>query len=257
MSPIRIVLVGRNDSPLMLNDAHVFDLIPEYTLGILDEQQTRQVTEHFAGCFACRQELDAYQRVADGLLLAVPAASPSGGLKARLMERIQRLEEKRAPQPSRWQLPQRFIPAGAFAGLLLILILAVSNLMLWQRLNHLEVISGPLGMRAITLQNTVAAADASAFVVMSADGNNGVLVVDHLSPLDESQEYQIWLVKDGLNTSGGTFAVDEDGYRGMRLSAPDSLLTYSDVFVTVEPAGGSDVPTGAQVLKGSLFNPSP
>lgn len=238
----------------MSNEVHVFELIPEYALGSLQANEARQVAVHLSECFACRQELDVYQQVADRLMLAVPEESPSAELKARLMERIHPGVVKRAPQPMRWQVPQRWFPAGALAGLLVILILAVSNLMLWQRLNRLEVITGPLGMRAIVLQNTASAPEASAFVVMGEDGNNGVLVVDHLAPLDESYEYQIWLVKDGSNTSGGTFAVDEDGYRGMRLSAPDSLLTYSDVFVTVEPAGGSSSPTGAQVLWGSLFN---
>ncbi len=247
----------------MLNDAHVFNLIPEYALGSLEQEEARNVAEHLAGCSVCREEMAAYQKVTDQLLLAVPEQTPSAELKARLMERIQRLgedaqrpvEAKRLPQPNRGRIPQRLIPVGAFAGLLVILILAVSNLMLWQRLSRLEVITGPLGMRAIVLQNTSAASDASAFVVMGADGENGVLIVDHLPPLDESEEYQVWLVKDGVRTSGGTFAVDEDGYRGLRLDAPESLLTYSDVYVTVEPAGGSMEPTGAQVLTGSLFNP--
>ena len=92
-------------------------------------------------------------------------------------------------------------------------------------------------------------------MVMGADGENGVLVVDHLMPLDEYHEYQIWLVKNGQSMSAGTFVVDEDGYRGMRITAPDSLLTYSDVYVTLEPLGGSVTPTGDWVLKGSLFNP--
>lgn len=239
----------------MLNEAHVLDLIPEYTLGCLEAGEARQVEDHLAECTACRQELAQYQHVADNLLLAVPARSPSPMLKGRLMARIDQLAAQRAPQPGRWQVPQRWIPAGAFAGLLLILLLAISNLMLWQRLSHLEVITGPLGMRAIALQNTSEAAQSSAFVVMGEDGKNGVIVVDHLQPLDESHEYQVWLVKDGTTTSAGTFAVDEDGYRGMRLTAPDSLLTYSDVFVTVEPAGGSASPTGERVLGGSLFNP--
>lgn len=239
----------------MSNDVHVFELIPEYTLGSLDENEAQQVAEHLAACVACRQELSSYQRVADELLLAVPMHDPSPDLKGRLTARIDRLAPKRDPEPSGWRIPQRWFPAGAFAGLLLILILAVSNLMLWQRLNQLEVITGPLGMRAIVLSNTPAATEASAFVVMGADGNNGVLVVDHLQPLDANYEYQIWLVKNGASISGGTFTVDEEGYRGMRLSAPDSLLTYSDVFVTVEPVGGSAMPTGAQVLQGSLFNP--
>lgn len=247
----------------MRNDTHAFDLLPEYALGSLEENEARQVAEHLAGCSVCREEMAAYQRVTDQLLLAVPEQTPAGELKARLMERIQRLgkdaqrphETKRVPQPSRWRIPKGLIPVGALAGLLVILILSVSNLMLWQRLNRQEVITGPLGMRAIVLQNTSAAADASAFVVMGANGENGVLVVDHLPPLDESQEYQVWLVKERGRTSAGTFGVDEDGYRGLRLDAPESLLTYSDVYVTVEPAGGSMEPTGAQVLMGSLFNP--
>jgi anti-sigma-K factor RskA len=41
----------------------------------------------------------------------------------------------------------------------------------------------------------------------------------------------------------------------MRIEAPESLLTYAGVIVTVEPAGGSPEPTGEQVLTGSLFNP--
>jgi anti-sigma-K factor RskA len=81
-----------------------------------------------------------------------------------------------------------------------------------------------------------------------------VLVVDKLQPLAENQEYQVWLQRDSTEISGGTFAVDEDGYRGLRIVAPESLLTYTSVEVTIEPAGGSSNPTGPQVLNGSLFN---
>jgi anti-sigma-K factor RskA len=111
-----------------------------------------------------------------------------------------------------------------------------------------------LGMRAIALQNTDAASQASGFVVISADGDDGAMVVDNLPVLDASQEYQVWLVRDGVTIDAGVFSVDEGGYRGLRLTAPESLLLYSSVAVTVEPAGGSKAPTGAQVLNGSLFN---
>jgi anti-sigma-K factor RskA len=153
-----------------------------------------------------------------------------------------------------WRFPPRLVPAGLVAGLILIVMLGISNLVLWQRLNGMEMVRGPLGMRAIALQNTGAASAASGFVVISADGADGVLVVDELPQLDEEHEYQAWLVRDGVNTDAGVFGVDESGYRGMRLDAPESLLSYSDIYVTVEPTGGSKAPTGAQVLNGSLFN---
>ena len=210
---LRILLIGRNDSLRMMNDVHVTDLLPAYALGSLDDAEARQVADHLAGCHICRQELEAFQEISGQLALIAPAASPSTDLKLRLMQRIEQLEVKREVKPSGWQLPRRLFPVGAFAALLVIVLLTVSNLFLWQRLNHLEQIRGPLGMRAIAINNTDAASRASAFVVMGADGSNGVLVVDELPPLDESQEYQVWLVRDRMNTSGGTFAVDEDGYR--------------------------------------------
>jgi anti-sigma-K factor RskA len=238
----------------MLNENHVFDMLPAYALGSLEADEARQVSDHLAGCYSCRQELAAYQQVADGLLVAVPDAMPSAALKSRLMQRVQRPEPKRMTPPAAVRPPRRLSFAGAFAALALIVVLAASNLFLWQRLNHPEYMSGPLGMKAVPLQNTDAASDGSAFVIVSGDGENGVIVVDHLPPLDADHEYQVWLVRAGEITGAGTFAVDEDGYRGMRLSAPDSLLSYESVFVTTEPAGGSEKPTGAKVLNGSLFN---
>jgi hypothetical protein len=82
-----------------------------------------------------------------------------------------------------------------------------------------------------------------------------VLVVDELPVLDPGHEYQLWLERDGQSTSGAVFSVDEDGYRGLRIAAAESLLTYSGARLTIEPVGGSAVPTGEAVLHGSLFNP--
>lgn len=239
----------------MLNDPHILDSLPGYVLGSLDEEEARSVAEHLAGCYMCRQELNAFQKVADQLPLSLPDALPSEDLKPRLMERIQNLNGKKPSRSTSWNAPKRLMPTGALAALALILLLAFSNLLLWQRLNNLEVLTGPLGMRAMVLQNTEAAPTASGFVIMGADGLNGVLVVDKLKQLEDTREYQVWLIRDSTYTGGPTFAVDETGYRGMRLEAPESLLTYSSLMVTVEPTGGSPEPTGEQVLNGSLHNP--
>lgn len=238
----------------MINDMHVLDLLPAYALGSLDEEEARLVREHLPGCHVCRQELDSFQRVADGLSLAVPEAMPSAALRHRLTERIHSLDPERRQKSTGWRFPRRLAPLGLVAGLVLIVLLGISNVVLWQRINSMEMVRGPLGMRAIALQNTDAASKASGFVVISADGADGVLVVDELPQLDEEHEYQAWLVRDGVDTNAGVFSVDESGYRGMRLNAPESLLLYSNVYVTVEPTGGSGAPTGTHVLNGSLFN---
>lgn len=243
----------------MTEEPHVLELLPAYALDSLEEAEKHNVDEHLTGCYLCRAELRAYQDVAEQIALLAPVTFPSVDLQSRLAERIQRLKPARASSAYRHStrppLFRRLMPVGAIVGLVLIVGLALSNLVLWQRLNDLEVLAGPLGMRAVTLQNTHAAPQASAFVIISSDGENGVLVVDELPELESGREYQLWLVRGEETVSGAVFSVDETGYRGLRIEAPDSLLNYSAVRVTIEPEGGSLQPKGAEVLNGSLFNP--
>ena len=235
----------------MSDEHHVTESLPAYALGSLDEAEARLVAEHLQGCYLCRAELKSFQQVAGQLALVAPDAIPSVDLKPRFMERIQSSNSIRV-QPAH---ARRLTLAGGLISVVLIAALAFSNILLWQRLNHPEVITGPLGMRAVILQNTDKAPQASGFVIISADGGNGVLVVDELPPLDPQHEYQLWLVRDGQTTSGAVFSVDEGGYRGVRIESPETLLVYSAVSITIEPAGGSIAPIGEQVLGGSLFNP--
>jgi anti-sigma-K factor RskA len=238
----------------MVEDTHVIDSLPAYALGCLDEAEAGMVSAHLAGCYLCRTELSAFEAIADGLALAVSDAVPPADLKQRLVERLRDLKPAQ-PQPVRESFLRRLLPFGGIVSLLLILALTVATVLLWQRMDHLEVLTGPQGMRAIALQSSDLAPQASGFVVIGADGRNGVLVVDQMPPLEAGYEYQLWLLRDGQSTGGAVFEVDESGYRGVRIAAADSLLEYASVQVTIEPAGGSAAPTGEQVLGGSLFNP--
>ncbi len=89
-------------------------------------------------------------------------------------------------------------------------------------------------------------------MVISRDGEHGSLVVDGLPLLDESQQYQLWLIRDGVRTSGGVFSVYDEGYGLLKIDAPDPLISYQAAGITIEPAGGSPGPTGERVLGGDL-----
>jgi len=241
----------------MPESTHVLESLPAYVLGCLDEAEDQLVSQHLAGCHLCRTELGSFQAVTDQLALAVPEAEPPAELKQRLMERVQGLQPVR-PQPVRGRFSlagmQRFLPLGGLASLLVILVLIVATVSLWQRVNQLEVLTAPQGMRAIALHSSDLTPDASGFVVISADGQNGVLIVDQMPTLDTESTYQLWLTRNGQSISGALFSVDETGYRGVRIVAPESLLLYSSIRITIEPVGGSPSPTGEQILGGSLFN---
>jgi anti-sigma-K factor RskA len=241
------------------HDTHVLDLLPAYAIGSLDADELHRVEEHLLSCWICRDESRAFQVVADELSLAAPVALPSPDLRDRLMQRVRSTRVKaqeNPPQPaSRRPFWDRLLPAWGLASLFLILGLAASSFILWQRVNNLEFATTPGGMRAVPLSATDGAPHATGFVIVSADGGEGALVVDGLPDLGESQQYQLWLIHDGQWTSGAVFSTDEKSYGGTRIRAPRSLLEYSAVRITIEPTEGSPQPTGQQVLAGLLPNP--
>jgi anti-sigma-K factor RskA len=236
---------------------HVLELLPAYAIGSLQPDEVRRVDEHLLSCLLCRNEASALQETAGQLSFAAPLTVPSGNLKARLMQRVHSAHPQSqvaSPAPAR-PLLERLLPVWGLASLFLIVALAGFNFFLWQRMDRLEFTTSPGGMQAVPLNATDNAPMATGFVLISADGEDGALVVDGLPPLSEDQEYQLWLIRDGERTSGAVFSTDEHNYGGTRIRAPLSLLEYSAVGITVEPAGGSPNPTGEQVLAGPLRNP--
>lgn len=241
----------------MSTNTHVLDLLPGYVLDCLDEEDYILVTEHLAVCSECQAELHAHQAIADQLVLAAPEVAPSPELKHRLMKRIQR-PPSTAPARSKvlgWQSLVSFRQWAGLAwgatSLLLILGLGATSLLLWQRVNRLEV-STQRAMQTVTLAGTEAAPGATGLIVLSLDGRRGTLVVDHLQPLEPDQQYQLWLIQDGHRASGAVFSVSQDGYGSVWVSSPWPLSSYSTFGVSIEPAGGSASPTGDKVLGGTL-----
>lgn len=241
----------------MPDNTHVLDLLPAMALGILDPEEASRVREHLSGCLICRNELAAHETTTAHFALASPPAAPPPHLKERLLERVQATRpgpRSPAPAPSRpWF--ERLLPAWGLASLVLIIALGAFSVFLWQRSSEIDSFMSPGGMRAIPLNPTGAASEATGFVLVSTDGNEGALVVDGLPPLGENQQYQLWLIKNGERTSGAIFSTDETSYGGTRIRAPESLLSYSAVGITIEQAGGSPQPTGVQVLAGTLPAP--
>ena len=237
--------------------SRVFELLlPGYILGCLDQDDLITVSEHVTHCAECQAELQAYQAIADQLALIGPVVSPSSKLKNRLMDRIQPTQPQDVPlaQPTP-NFMQRTLLVWATVALLIILGLSASSWLLWQRVNQLEAM---LEQRANTMQSvtltsaTGAAPDATGVIVLSLNGWQGTLVVDHLPELDEQHQYQLWLIRNGSRDSGAVFSVDDYGYSAVWISSSQPIASYSSFGISIEPVGGSASPTGEQVLGGNL-----
>jgi anti-sigma-K factor RskA len=91
----------------------------------------------------------------------------------------------------------------------------------------------------------------SGTLLLDRGNNKAVLVIQNLPELTENQVYQIWLVKsDGGRDTGGLFRPESgETYTTKVILSPQSISDYVRIGVTVEPAGGSDAPTGARVFR--------
>ncbi len=107
------------------------------------------------------------------------------------------------------------------------------------------------GVEVCTLrpQPEAPAADSRGVLFVSADHSSWYLTIDGLVPCKQGRSYQLWFVpEDGEPVSAGTF----DVVAGVRveLSSDEMPAGTRAVTVTLEPAGGSESPTGPAVLHG-------
>jgi anti-sigma-K factor RskA len=236
-----------------MSDEHMMrDLLPGYSLGILEEGERNAVREHLGGCASCRAELASFTEVTGRLAAAAPLREPPRGLEERILQGI----AARRPDPvSRsTSAVRRGAPWRALTAIaaMCALALGVGNLLQWTGVLQAPLRGTQSRFTTALLSGTGDARNAYGTIVLDPADNKGVLAVTGLPKLDDRHQYQLWLIRDGQRRSGGVFSPDEEGYGGMLLTVPEDFKDFRSLGVTVEPRGGSTLPTGARVLFGSL-----
>lgn len=241
----------------MTPDEHTLfrENIPAYALGALDADETAALETHLETCASCQTELAEYRALSQSLLTAVPPKQPSAALRKRLRSR---LPSAQRPAQPRWNFS--FTPALGLAVLALFILNIFSLIQLRQiqtqqaalltRVENAQValtfLSSP-NVQTLPIESE----QASGTLLLDWENNQAVLVTRNLPPLPPEQTYQIWLVQpDNGRVSAGTFHPESGGtYTIQPLSPSQPFANYLGIGVTIEPAGGSDAPTGKRVLK--------
>jgi len=93
--------------------------------------------------------------------------------------------------------------------------------------------------------------NAAAIVFLSIEGS-GVLSATNLPRLGTNQAFQLWYRPSGGGSlvPGGTFPRDQQGSGFMLI--PSDVGTFDALSISVEPASGSTVPSGAMILQGDV-----
>ena len=229
----------------MTDHQELRDSIPAYALGILDIDEAEALSGHIASCVVCQAELQAMLQTVNHLGHGAPDAQPRLELKDRVFSQI-RLE---APADSGvkstwWDRLFGPKPALSWISVGLIIVLAVSNLLLWNQVRGMK----GTPFESVQLLATDAMPEAKGMIVVSEDGRYGTLVASDLEPLSEAQQYQLWLIKAGERTNGGVFSVSESGYAAFQVYSYEPLSDFDSFGITIEPYGGSPGPTGEKIL---------
>jgi anti-sigma-K factor RskA len=217
-----------------------------YVLGALEPREAEAFRRHLAECVVCRDEVAAFQQVADALVMAPAQQAAPRELRGRVLDAV-RAEQEQAGAPERRPVRARFggwipRPAIALTGVLAVAAALVIGLVLGSS-------GGSSASRVIAA--SVAGSPGSAQLRVA--GGRADLVLHDFPQPASGHIYEMWELRSGARAPSPTrtlFSVSSGGEGNV--GVPGDLEGISKVLVTQEPAGGSPAPTRTPVVVASL-----
>lgn len=223
----------------MAEDQHSSVLTGAYALGSLDDFERARFGRHLESCEECRSEVDSFHEALAELASSEATPAPAS-MKGRVLSDVTSTRQLRPEvvlpvQRSRFQ--RHFALVGAAA------VLVLGGGVVGNSLGTTEA-GGALSANAVLddehrRTSVVAMADGRLDVSVSA--NQAVVSTRGVSAPPEGSVYQLWAMTDSGPVSVGVMRKSGDTYSSLvgELSGANALA------VTVEPRGGSTLPTSA------------
>lgn len=236
--------------------SHVRENIPAYAIDALDVDEIAALESHLQTCESCRTELAEYRAIGNSLLTALPPKQPPAALRKRLQSQLPSAQKKSRPRFA-W-------PFGQWAVGAALVLLVFFNLFSFLQMREIQREQATLLQQLKTNQFAlsmlaypstqafpIAGENLSGSVLLDRERNTVALVMWHLPELGDEQTYQAWLIEpDGDRVSAGIFRPQNTtAYTTQPIYAKQDLSNFTGVGVTIEPAGGSDQPTGPRLFK--------
>ncbi len=247
----------------MTSDIHA--LSGAYAIDALDDIERAQFERHLAECHECRAEVDSLREAA-GLLPETAAADPPAALRDRLLAEVATVRPLPPITPPTGSEPptvsgdgrgrRRWLaPLAAAAAVVAALGVGATVWHPWtDETSQAPVTSAADRVRqapdAVTVTHKVDGGEAT--IVASRSLNQFVVSTEGLPALPPGKVYEMWLqdADEGMVPVNG----------GLMTAADATVVLDGDVShavgagITVEPAGGSQVPTSDPVVLFDLEN---
>lgn len=256
-----------------MDERRAKELLGPYLLGELSGEEERELEERLENSGECQRELAELREAHE--FLRQPSYSPPPELKERVLsqagtagavgsgtrpaagENGERAAGDDAGYPARGA-PRRHRRGsvrrvGRVVAPLVAAGLIVAAFLLGGMLSGaLPTLGGP--EETIELSSTELVPESSGEVRVSGSGTNYEVELEVRSLPEPPGDgfYELWFIGEEGRMSAGTFRTSSGGEATVRLSVPSNSRSYERVRVTYEPADGDPMPSGREVLGGSL-----
>jgi anti-sigma factor RsiW len=262
----------------MMTHDEAIEFLATYALDAVDGEERAEIDAHLAECPRCRTELDAFREVATALGNSVE--TPPEGLWASIASRLpERHDDERPPMPRLVRSegdgggaategdaagPTRSrLGRGRLATAVAVVSVAAVVTLLAVGLVHADnqVSQFEHGDAGGVPSAVVTALETPGHQVVNLEGpqhgraaqfvladGRGYLVSSSLPTLSSDHTYQLWGVVNGRPISLGLLGQSPEHASFTLAGSPSA----SKLGITVEPAGGSVVPTRAMYAQGPV-----
>lgn len=209
----------------------IHELSAAYALDALSAEERQEFEEHLAHCAECQESVAAFHDTAASLAHGVEARQPPPELRARILEEARGERENVIRLRPRWA----FRATSAVAAVAAVAAIAVG---IWAASLHNQLGDRP---EAFSLQG------ANGQLVVTPEGD-AALIVNDLAAAPSGKTYEAWVIEGETRTPAGTFT---GGGAQTAFALTHTVSEGSTVAVTLEPAGGSQSPTGDVLFSAS------
>lgn len=255
--------------PQHLSDCDTLrELLPAYTLGATDPEETALVERLLPLCPEVAGELDEYRALSTAMLYSAPASKPPAHLHDALMAAVDaEAPARRAAPPSSQPKPVpqlrvlRFNRIAAAVAAVAAALLIISNIywlnqvsslnreqqdlvaLLSDQRNALASLGSGQAQRLELVSTSGADSGTLATVLWSPQSDTALLYTDTLPALSSDRAYQLWLIRGSLPISAGVFHVDDQGVGSLIFHTDEPMTDFAAVAISNEPSTGSPAPT--------------
>ncbi len=235
-----------------MTDDELRELLALAALNALDPDEQRSVDTAIAGRPDLQSELDELRNAA-AQLAESEAATPPAGLKASILAEIAVTRQSAtggATEPPRSRAKAVSMRRSWIAGVAAaVAVVALIGVAVWSASDsspevaeQIEAVLELPDVEALELHGDVDGVR----ILHSPSSTAAVLVDDGMPDPGDDRAYQLWFSRDGIVTPANVFRPDSDGHVEVLLE--DFQPVGAVITVTLEPAGGSDQPTGPPIV---------